>query len=107
MRVSVSDTFRPPDLKEFRMSPTFSINVAKHPNGTPLLVKGVKGGVAAPIKKSGEASLAGADGVVRNHPGRAFQRNGAVYLMARPPLLCQVFAKEGSSIQMLRDISGS
>src|SRR6266581_606261 len=24
-----------------------------------------------------------------NHPVRAFQRNGAIYLMARPPLLCQ------------------
>src|SRR5437870_5247643 len=38
---------------------------------------------------------------------RAFQRNGAIYLMARPPLLCQAFATEGSSIRMLRDISGS
>src|SRR5205814_6687369 len=57
-----------------------------------------KEGWLRPLRKSGEASLAGADGVVRsshrfigsltNHPVRALQRNGTIYLMARPPLLC-------------------
>src|SRR6266852_2360949 len=70
-----------------------------------------KEGWLRPLRKSGEASLVGADGVVRSshrlseverttpfldvslyraHASRrAFQRNGAIYLMARPPLLCQ------------------
>src|SRR5439155_15327621 len=73
-----------------------------------------KEGWLRPLRKSSEASLAGADGhersecepdrakqgrVVRsshrfigsgtNHPVRASQRNGTIYWMARPPLLCQ------------------
>src|SRR5204862_5415047 len=58
-----------------------------------------KGGVAAPIKKKRRSLLSGRRrggsfqppiiGSGTNHPVRAFQRNGAIYLMARPPLLCQ------------------
>src|SRR5438876_12269594 len=57
-----------------------------------------KEGWLRPLRKSGEASLAGADGVVRsstddwklNEPPRPRQsKEGTIYWMARPPLLCQ------------------
>src|SRR5205809_7998172 len=57
-----------------------------------------KEGWLRPLRKCRGASLAGADGVVGsshdyrklNEPPRPrLQRNGTIYLMARPPLLCQ------------------
>src|SRR5881396_3490854 len=58
-----------------------------------------KEGWLRPLRKSGEASLAGADGVVRSShrlseverttPSALFKGTGPFYLMARPPLLCQ------------------
>src|SRR2546428_11257853 len=72
-----------------------------------------KEGWLRPLRKSGEASLAGADGVVRSShplseverttPSALFKGTGPITSWRGHPS----FAKEGSSIRLLRDISGS